>query len=499
MDLVLEDDGKTEIYIAGEKFSTCKYVLMNLPANTAGDSMNEIIKNAPLGSFVSEDQIGSSLISPDEAFFVHCSNMQAWVDHDYDIRVLDYRLSFPILKELARLGDVKAKRVFETEIVDRIYTDDIDRIILLHQEDLLDELTGNEKERYCNHLKKLLYRTLPTKESPLPGRKKTLIINDISVILHVLSKLYGYDQSFHGDIYEGASPTKILFDTSRNVLYLGFETGYVVAIDWNTNEVIAIYENIRDKYFFPILELALSPDGTHLATANSCGDVVMYNMGSTGIEVVIENKSDLFDYHNMEYIGKLAFSRDGKYLFSLIIANHFKKIDIQTGIITSKIPPYGLLCPEIYTVVSDDNKFLFKNGYNSDSFLAWDVGTGNHLFLLRAEWSSHKSHTVDFSHTRTLDGTKSVILQEKEVVFKDNVTGESFTMLRVKDDKDDDVVVEGRGYSRASRDGNGPVENHEPMQLERELNEFYYYEDHVRTRSYKSRLENLMFGFSPDG
>ncbi len=475
MDLVLEDDGQTEIYIGGEKFYSCKYVVLNLPADTLGDSMDEIIKNVPPENMIDENRVGPTVISPEEAFFVHCSNLQAWVDHDYDVRVLDSRLSFPILKKLASLGDLKAKRVFQGEVIERIYTDDVDRLIFLHREYLLHDLIDTEKEKYCNHLKGLLYRTLSLIDQKLLGRKKTLCFRDISVILLIRAELNGFKAIY--DFCEGACPTTMLFDSIRDMLYIAFETGSVISIDWNTNKVIAVYENTSEDYYMPVLHLALSPDGNHLATANSCGDIVMYNTRSTGIELTIINRIDLSSFGHSESIGKIVFSRDGKHLFSFIITDQVKKIDIVTGNIISTIPPYDILVPKIFTVVSNDNKFLFKSGYYSERYIAWDVETGNHIFFTDVNVSSHKDCSFNFLSSKTVDGTKTVSMQENDVIFKDNTTGETFIILKFKDDKDD------------------------AQNIDQDRETSYFDVDYpVVPRFWPGDFsENLVFGFSPDG
>ena len=46
-------------------------------------------------------------------------NLQAWVEHDYDTRLLHANLSFPLLKKLADLGDDNAKKTFKKELINR--------------------------------------------------------------------------------------------------------------------------------------------------------------------------------------------------------------------------------------------------------------------------------------------------------------------------------------------------------------------------------------------
>jgi hypothetical protein len=118
LDVVLEDDGTTRIYIDGEPFTLCKHLIMTLPVDALGDSIDEIVERAPQSALTEMNRLESPA-SAEEIFWGHCSNLQAWVEHDYDTRLLDSRLSFPLLKVLAKVGDGKARRVFDAEITSR--------------------------------------------------------------------------------------------------------------------------------------------------------------------------------------------------------------------------------------------------------------------------------------------------------------------------------------------------------------------------------------------
>jgi hypothetical protein len=58
-------------------------------------------------------------ISAEEEFRGHCSNLQVWYENDYDTRLLHSNLSFPLLRQLTRVGDPKAKKVFKSEVAIR--------------------------------------------------------------------------------------------------------------------------------------------------------------------------------------------------------------------------------------------------------------------------------------------------------------------------------------------------------------------------------------------
>ncbi|MEX2681534.1 MAG: tetratricopeptide repeat protein [Candidatus Sigynarchaeota archaeon] len=59
-------------------------------------------------------------LDPVTEFQGHCSNIQAWVENDYDTRLLHSNLSFSLLKALSKVNDDKAKRVLAGELHERL-------------------------------------------------------------------------------------------------------------------------------------------------------------------------------------------------------------------------------------------------------------------------------------------------------------------------------------------------------------------------------------------
>jgi len=117
------EDGKTNIYVLGEEFIQCKYLLMNIPVERMNylDEINSIDEAA--------EKLDNSLdlgnpdgynfrkeIPPEVEFWGHCSNLQVWSEQDYDTRFIHSNLAFPLLKKLTEVGDPKAERVFKDEI-----------------------------------------------------------------------------------------------------------------------------------------------------------------------------------------------------------------------------------------------------------------------------------------------------------------------------------------------------------------------------------------------
>ena len=120
------ENNRTNIYVDGKEFNQCKFLLLNLPEHLIEKS--EIIESIDgiddLAEELNHELEGIQYniqkeITPEIEFFGHCSNIQAWVEHGYNTRILHSNLSFPLLKRLTEVGDPKAKAIFKEEIADR--------------------------------------------------------------------------------------------------------------------------------------------------------------------------------------------------------------------------------------------------------------------------------------------------------------------------------------------------------------------------------------------
>ncbi|MFX1240709.1 MAG: hypothetical protein ACFFA7_05620 [Promethearchaeota archaeon] len=118
----LEND-KTVIYISGERFRQCKYLLLINPQENENSleikSVDQASENltSVLEREIKPIELG---ITPEQEFWGHCSNIQAWVENNYDTRLLHSNLAFPLLEELSKQGDLGAKRAFKEEIAKRL-------------------------------------------------------------------------------------------------------------------------------------------------------------------------------------------------------------------------------------------------------------------------------------------------------------------------------------------------------------------------------------------
>ena len=115
-------DFKTNIYVNGELFEQCKFLLLNTPIDQkdANNKIASIDEIADILGWKENGQEGVEYeIDPETEFWGHCSNLQVWSENNYDLRLLHHKIAFPLLKRLAEAGDLLANDVFKNELKNR--------------------------------------------------------------------------------------------------------------------------------------------------------------------------------------------------------------------------------------------------------------------------------------------------------------------------------------------------------------------------------------------
>lgn len=122
--LKLGNNGSVDIFVNDEFFDICKYLLINIPTYEVErfDEINSIDEAAEIldRSMENEEEFDEHNLNPEELFWGHASNLQAWVESKYNTCLLHRNLAFPLLKKLTEAGDPVAKEVFKHEIAKRI-------------------------------------------------------------------------------------------------------------------------------------------------------------------------------------------------------------------------------------------------------------------------------------------------------------------------------------------------------------------------------------------
>jgi hypothetical protein len=140
------EGGRTNIYVNNRRFMQCMYLLLNISVNKIEDYDEiESIDEAAVKLNRSMEH-NHNKVPPTTEFWGHCSNIQAWVENNYDTRILHRNLAFPLLKALVDAGDPIAKRKFKEEIALRYATGHPTVIRFLTQNGYLHYLTEDEFE-----------------------------------------------------------------------------------------------------------------------------------------------------------------------------------------------------------------------------------------------------------------------------------------------------------------------------------------------------------------
>jgi len=159
------EEGKTQIYVNGKKFLQCTRLAITIPKQSIPiyDSIDSIDEAADLyqkhlyqnkivegpNARVLRDEVHD--ITPEQEFWGHCSNLQAWYEHNYDTRLLHSNIAFHLLKALVDAGDPDAKRVFKTEIANRFESGYPNTIISIFAARLIDYFSPEEKKQLIQY------------------------------------------------------------------------------------------------------------------------------------------------------------------------------------------------------------------------------------------------------------------------------------------------------------------------------------------------------------
>ncbi len=160
---------KTIIFIQDSLFLTCQKLALNIVPSEFEkyDDFNNI---DDILDFQKKNKFPKKEISitPEEEFWAHCSNMQAWAQNNYDTRVLTRYLSFPILAELSKRGIPHFQTLLKEEIIFRIekggiktlrffieMTDE-NYLTYLTEEDLFDNLLPLEEAEIIKSITKFI-------------------------------------------------------------------------------------------------------------------------------------------------------------------------------------------------------------------------------------------------------------------------------------------------------------------------------------------------------
>ncbi|MFW9876616.1 MAG: hypothetical protein ACFFG0_26270 [Candidatus Thorarchaeota archaeon] len=107
---------KTNIYVNKKLFIQCKHLLMDINIKES-DLYEDIgsIDNA-IENLSNKYEIE---LPPEIEFWGHCSNIQTWVENNYNTDLLEMKIAFPLLKALSDAGDKRARIRLNEEVIRR--------------------------------------------------------------------------------------------------------------------------------------------------------------------------------------------------------------------------------------------------------------------------------------------------------------------------------------------------------------------------------------------
>lgn len=139
-------EGNSFIYVNGKRIQQWPKVLLNIPKKKSFKpksvrSIDDLVKRYKDNYKVPRTR---HKVSPREKFFVFCSNLQAWSEHDYDTNLLYSKLAFHLLKKLSEARDPKAKIKYKEEIYKRIMAGDKNTVRFLREGKYFSDFSSEE-------------------------------------------------------------------------------------------------------------------------------------------------------------------------------------------------------------------------------------------------------------------------------------------------------------------------------------------------------------------
>ncbi|MHA1106132.1 MAG: hypothetical protein ACTSPN_10505 [Promethearchaeota archaeon] len=271
-------EGRTEVYIKENLFMQCKFLMINIPiVNIEQYQMIDSIDEAAetLGKDLEYPERTHYYIEPETEFWGHCSNLQAWVENDYDTRLLHSNLALPLLKELAIVGDPIAKNVFNKEVLNRFLSEFFPVMDFLLLEGYLDRLSGEELDQIPVTL---IIKYLEKKNSipQVPVIKRILnsfLIPTVDIFEHFFSiinngniEYHGYDACdrmntyIHEGVYNKFFQTVnweknflVFLDSIQHMEDVDKMIGFKILLDFTNNNIIKRNQSKIEEVFFSLL------------------------------------------------------------------------------------------------------------------------------------------------------------------------------------------------------------------------------------------------------
>jgi len=93
-------ENQVKAFVRDTPVSSCRYAIVTVAPDITATSMDEILAKYALPENESKKFTREAGLTLADEVFVHASNLQAWVEHDYNVNLIDSRLAWPLLRQL---------------------------------------------------------------------------------------------------------------------------------------------------------------------------------------------------------------------------------------------------------------------------------------------------------------------------------------------------------------------------------------------------------------
>ncbi|KKL95433.1 hypothetical protein LCGC14_1854630 [marine sediment metagenome] len=364
--------GQTVISVDGVRFDQCRYVLLVDPLRNEDQgeigSIDEAqaMYNNDLEEEITPEELG---ITREQEFWAHCSNLQAWYENNYDTRLLHSNISFPLLKKLTEVGDVKAKKVFKDEVGKRFVSGYVPVMAYLFKEEYLDCLTPEE---FSTLLDEIDYSILNLNELLIYFKDFLFWEHSLQFLIRIKAEFKDYFSKnpiyidFAEFILDRSEFCPIGITPDNKYFVRGSNDGKLKEFDIFTGNIKRVFGDHETA----VSVLTVSNDGAYVAS--SC---------DTTIKV--------WDYASGDHVYTLAGHRDsvkclqfdpqGRYLVSGSIDCEVKIWDLESGTLKTSL---GSHMDEILSLDhSRDGRYLVSSACDTTINL-WDTESSHLITTL---------------------------------------------------------------------------------------------------------------------
>jgi hypothetical protein len=143
--------GRVVILVDGEPFRTCKFLVMNISKDAVwdydeADSIDEAVEIYEGRGRKRLESRKATGISPKEEFWGHYSNLQAWAERGYDLRLLHSSLGIPLARRLVEAGEGRALPALRREVMRLLRRGRVSTLLMHIEKGTFDLLEPVERE-----------------------------------------------------------------------------------------------------------------------------------------------------------------------------------------------------------------------------------------------------------------------------------------------------------------------------------------------------------------